>query len=266
LRGQIVAELRMNAARLTRREARIGSADNELVLVLWLLAGRCRVRQGPSQATLTEGGWTLIDPTREYLLELDKGARVLLLNVPCSACPGWLQALPVLAGAALHSGGPAQIAVASLIAMLREAEPLDPDSDAALHESVIALVGRGLALEMQARGLEGRKERATELLRVVAYISEHLHDPRLNVATLARVFGVSRRNVYNIFLPSQVTPHAWIQNARLDRACALLEESAASVPVAAIARQCGFSDPAHFSRAFRARHRIAPTAWRQRAR
>jgi AraC-like DNA-binding protein len=118
---------------------------------------------------------------------------------------------------------------------------------------------------MQARGLEGRKERATELLRVVAYITEHLHDPRLNVATLARVFGVSRRNVYNIFLPSRVTPHAWIQNARLDRACALLEASGAG-PVGAIARQCGFSDPAHFSRAFRARHRVAPTAWRHRAR
>jgi transcriptional regulator GlxA family with amidase domain len=58
-----------------------------------------------------------------------------------------------------------------------------------------------------------------------------------------------------------------IQSARLDRACALLEESGGgSVAVATIARQCGFSDPAHFSRAFRARHRVAPTAWRDRAR
>jgi AraC-like DNA-binding protein len=267
LRGQTVAELRMDAARLTRREAHVGCADSELVQVLWLLAGRCRVCQGPSHASLTEGGWTLVDQAREYSLQLDKGTRVLLLNVPRTACPGWLSALPLLAGAGLRNAGPAQIAVASLVAMLREAEPLDADTDAALHESVIALVGRALALEMQARGLEGRKERATELLRVVAYITEHLHDPRLNVATLARVFGVSRRNVYNIFRPSRVTPHAWIQNARLDRACALLEESgAASVPVAAIARQCGFSDPAHFSRAFRARHRVAPTAWRHRAR
>jgi AraC-like DNA-binding protein len=257
----------MDAARLTRREAHVGCADSELVQVLWLLAGRCRVCQGPSHASLTEGGWTLVDQAREYSLQLDKGTRVLLLNVPRTACPGWLSALPLLAGAGLRNAGPAQIAVASLVAMLREAEPLDADTDAALHESVIALVGRALALEMQARGLEGRKERATELLRVVAYITEHLHDPRLNVATLARVFGVSRRNVYNIFRPSRVTPHAWIQNARLDRACALLEESgAASVPVAAIARQCGFSDPAHFSRAFRARDRVAPTAWRHQAR
>jgi AraC-like DNA-binding protein len=216
---------------------------------------------------LTEGGWTLVDPARESSLQLDKGTRVLLLNVARTACPGWLCALPVLAGAGLRSGGPAQIAVASLVAMLREAEPLDADTDAALHESVIALVGRALALEMLARGLEGRKGRGTELLRIVAYITEHLHDPRLNVATLARVFGVSRRNVYNLFLPSRVTPHAWIQNARLDRACTLLQESSAgSVAVATIARLCGFSDPAHFSRAFRARHRVAPTAWRHRPR
>ena len=107
--------------------------------------------------------------------------------------------------------------------MLREVEPLDADSDAALHESVVALVERALALEMQARGLEaqhGARDRAAARRRLHP---EHLHDPRLNVATLARVFGVSRRNVYNIFLPSRVTPHAWIQNARLDRACALLE-------------------------------------------
>jgi AraC family transcriptional regulator, positive regulator of tynA and feaB len=267
LHGQTVAELRMDAAWLTRREAPLGSADDELVQVLWLLAGRGRVRQGPSHSTLAEGSWTLVDPTREYSLQLGTGTRVLLLNVPRAACPGWLSALPVLAGAELRGGGPAQIAVASLIAMLREAEPLDADTDAALHESVIALVGRALTLEMQARGLEGRKDRATELLRVVAYIAEHLRDPRLNVATLARVFGVSRRNLYNIFLPSQVTPHAWIQNARLERACALLEESSAgAVSVAAIARQCGFSDPAHFSRAFRARHRVAPTGWRHRPR
>jgi len=267
LHGQIVAELRMDAARLSRRETHVGSADHELVQVLWLLAGRCRVRQGPGEAMLTEGGWTLVDPAREYSLHLDQGTRLLLLNVLRTACPGWLSALPVLAGAGLRGGGTAQIAVASLVAMLRETEPLDADTDAALHESVIALVGRGLAVEMQARGLEGRKGRATELVRVVAYIDEHLHDPRLNVATLARVFGVSRRHLYNIFLPSQVTPHAWIQNARLARACALLEESgAASAPVATIARQCGFSDPAHFSRAFRARHRVAPTAWRHRTR
>jgi AraC family transcriptional regulator, positive regulator of tynA and feaB len=267
LHGQTVAELRLDAARLSRRETHIAAADHELVQVLWLLAGRCRVRQGPGQSLLAEGSWTLVDPAREYSLQLDRGTRLLLLNVQRAACPGWLPALPVLAGAGLRGGGPAQIAVASLVAMLRETEPLDADTDAALHESVVALVGRGLEVEMQARGLEGRKERTTHLLRVVAYIAEHLHDPRLNVATLARVFGASRRNLYNIFLPSAVTPHAWIQNARLDRACALLEESrAGSVSIASIARQCGFSDPAHFSRAFRARHRLAPTAWRQRAR
>ena len=267
LHGQTVAELRMDAARLTRRENHIGSADHERVQVLWLLAGRCRVRQGPGQAMLTEGGWTLVDPAREYSLQLDKTTRVLLLNVLRTACPGWLSALPVLAGTGLAGGGPAQIAIASLVAMLRETEPLDADTDAALHESVIALVGRALAVEMQARGLEGRKDRATERVRVVAYIDEHLHDPRLNVATLARVFGVSRRHLYNIFLPGRVTPHVWIQNARLERACALLEKSGAgTVAISTIARQCGFSDPAHFSRAFRARHRVAPTAWRDRAR
>jgi AraC family transcriptional regulator, positive regulator of tynA and feaB len=60
-----------------------------------------------------------------------------------------------------------------------------------------------------------------------------------------------------------VTPHAFIRSAKLDRACALLHQPAGRKnSVAGIARQCGFADPAHFSRAFHARHGVAPTAWR----
>ncbi|HEY2188945.1 MAG TPA: helix-turn-helix domain-containing protein, partial [Caldimonas sp.] len=245
----------------------IVAGDSALVQVLWLLSGRCRVQQGPNRPMLEAGGWTILDPGREYALELDKGSRVLTLLVPRSACPGWVRALPALGGAALRGGGPAHIAMASLLAMLREVEPLDARSDAALHESVVALIGSALAIELQERGIEGFRDRSADLRRVLAYISEHLNDPLLNVATLARVFAISRRNVYNIFQPTRITPHAWIQNARLDRACALLEDpGAAGVAVATIARECGFPDPAHFSRAFRARHKVAPTAWRRRAR
>jgi AraC family transcriptional regulator, positive regulator of tynA and feaB len=267
LRDRTVAELRMDASRLTRRQAHIVAGDAALVQVLWLLSGRCRVQQGPHDPTLEAGSWTILDPGREYTLGLDKGSRVLTLLVPRAACPAWLRALPALGGAALRGGGPAHIALASLLAMLREVEPLDAESDAALHESVIALIGRALSTELQERGIDGQRSRGADLRRVLAYISEHLHDPLLNVATLARVFGISRRNVYYIFLPTRITPHSWIQNARLDRACALLEKSTAGgVAVATIARECGFSDPAHFSRAFRARHNLAPTAWRQRLR
>ena len=267
LRGNTVAELRVDASRLVRRAVHLIEDERELVKVVWLLAGRSRVRQGPNSATIEAGGWSVFDPGREYAIDFDKGSRVLVLLVPRSQCPGWLPALNVLSGRALQAGGPAHIAAASLSAMLRDVAPLDPESEGTLHESVVALIERALAIELGARGLEAQSERSVHLAHVQAYILEHLADPGLNVGRLATVFGASRRNIYNIFTPSGITPHVFIQSARLDHACALLDQPASrGGSVAGVARQCGFSDPAHFSRAFHARHGVAPTIWRERAR
>ena len=92
----------------------------------------------------------------EYAIELDKGSRVLLFLVPRSQCPGWLPTLNVLSGRALQAAGPAHIAAACLSAMLRDVVPLDSESEGTLHESIVALIERALAIELGARGLEAR--------------------------------------------------------------------------------------------------------------
>jgi AraC-like DNA-binding protein len=261
--GNTVAELRVDASRLVRRAVDIDADENGYVKLLWQLASRSRVQQGPNRATLEAGTWTICDPGREYTIDLEKGARFLLLLIPRAQCPGWLSALNVLAACALPAGGPAHIAMAALAAMLREVDHLDAESESALHESVVALIERALTIEMDSRGLGPQPARPIQLPQVQAYILGHLTDTRLNAGRLATVFGVSRRSLYNIFAPSRVTPHAFIQAAKLDLACDLLNRPASRhTSVAGIARQCGFANPAHFSRAFHTRHGVAPTAWR----
>lgn len=267
LRGNTVAELRVDASRIARRAVEIDAADCGLVKVLWQLAGRSRVQQGPNRATLEVGSWTICDPGREYAIELEKGARFLLILVPRAQCPGWLPALSVLGGRALTTRGAAHIAMAALAAMLRDVVPLDPESEQTLHESIVALVERALTMELGSRGLQAQPERSIQLSHVQAYVLAHLTDTGLNAGKVATVFGVSRRSLYNLFVPSGTTPHAFIQGARLDRACALLgHPNWRQAPITGIARQCGFTDPAHFTRAFRARHGMAPTEWRASAR
>jgi AraC-like DNA-binding protein len=267
LRGSTVAELRVDASRIARRAVEIDAGDCGLVKILWQLAGRSRVRQGPNSATLEVGSWTICDPGREYAIELEKGTRFLLILVPRAQCPGWLPALSVLGGRALTTRGPAHIAMAALAAMLRDVVPLDPESEQTLHESIVALVERALTMELGSRGLQAQPERSIQLSHVQAYVLAHLTDTGLNAGKVATVFAVSRRSLYNLFVPSGTTPHAFIQGARLDRACALLgHPNWRQAPITGIARQCGFTDPAHFTRAFRARHGMAPTSWRASAR
>jgi AraC family transcriptional activator of tynA and feaB len=264
LRGNSVAELDVDASTLRNRPARNDESSAESVKVMWQLAGRSHIRQGPNGATLEAGAWTLCDPSREFDISFEQGARCLLMLVPRSQCGGWLLPLDSLSALALPAGGPAHVALAMLTSILRDISHLDEESERTLHESVVALIDRALSAEMKARGMSLQSHRSLRLSRVQAYMLERLADHSLTIDRVAAVFGVSRRSLYNAFAPIGVTPHAFIQNARLDRACALLgHPSWRNAPMAQIATHCGFTDPAHFSRAFHARHGTVPTAWRR---
>jgi AraC-like DNA-binding protein len=264
LNGNTVAELRADESRIVRRAIDISVSSGDLVKVFWQLAGRSRIEQGSVRSMLEAGTWTICDPGREYAIELDKGANFLLMLVPRAQCPGWVPAMSVLSARALPTVGPAYIASAALVAMLRDSVLLDAGSQAPLHDAVVLLVERALALALESRGLEAEAEKCPRLAQVQTYILQHLSDRTLTVDKLATVFGVSRRSLYNVFMPSELTPHAFIQSARLGRACELLRRSnGRKATVAQVARQCGFADPAHFSRAFHARHGVPPTAWRE---
>jgi AraC-like DNA-binding protein len=263
--GATLAELRVDASRLVRRDLDVGSAQGGAIQVLWQLAGRSRFHQGPHSATLDAGCWTVCDTGREYTVDFDPSARCLLILLPRSRCAGWLNAVDALAAWALPASGPAHIARTLLATLLREAADLDARSERALHDSVLSLIDQALQLELARRGISAQERRPVSFARVQAYVQDHLGDKALTVERVAAAFGMSRRNLYNVFAPVGVTPHAFIQDAKLDRARALLSDpTSRNAPIGRIAEQCGFADAAHFSRAFHARHGAAPALWRAR--
>jgi AraC family transcriptional regulator len=83
------------------------------------------------------------------------------------------------------------------------------------------------------------------LRRVQVYIDEHPHgDVRLG--TLAGLVAMSPRHFLRAFhRATGTTPHRYVLDRRLDRACELLRDS--DKPVCDIARVCGFCSAAHFA-------------------
>ena len=74
------------------------------------------------------------------------------------------------------------------------------------------------------------------------------------------------RRLYNAFAESGVTPHAYIQSARLDLAGRLLNQPGPrKASIAEVGRVCGYADAAHFSRSFHAHHGVPPRLWRSAA-
>lgn len=102
------------------------------------------------------------------------------------------------------------------------------------------------------------------LLRIHAYIEERLADPALSPTTIAEAHHVSVRSLYNLFAAEGTTVAAWVRARRLERSRRdLLDPALRSRPVSATAMRWGFTDPAHFSRTFRAAYGMPPGAYRR---
>ncbi len=261
----LAAELCVSESRVLRHRRMAENAQAPYFKLMWQLSGRSQVAQGPNQALLAPGQWTVYDTTRAYSIASSDRSRFMVLMVPQRESLGWSPAVNALAGRALDGGGAPRIVLSGLAAMLRDGTPLDDDSQRTLQDSTVALLEHALAGQARTQQLPLADDASGRLARVQAYALEHLSDATLTPETLAQTFDMSRRSLYNLFLASQDTPRAWIQQQRLRRACLLLADPAwRGAGVAQIGQACGFADAAHFSRAFAAAQGMSPSAWRQR--
>ena len=100
------------------------------------------------------------------------------------------------------------------------------------------------------------------ILRVIDHVDAHLAEP-LDVARLAGVVHLSASRLTRLFREHLGTsPQRYLERRRLTRAKELLDLT--SRPVAAIAREVGWSDPLYFSQRFARFTGQSPTAYRRR--
>ena len=94
----------------------------------------------------------------------------------------------------------------------------------------------------------------------IVYMTEHLREP-LRVSALAALAGLSPAHFTALFkAQTGCAPRDYLQMLRLHRAAELLRDT--SLPVKEIASRLGYQDQFHFSRQFKALHRLPPVQFR----
>lgn len=107
-----------------------------------------------------------------------------------------------------------------------------------------------------------RQQLDERVLRVLEHIDAHLAE-RLDVARLAPISHLSPSRLSHLFSAQVGTPLArYVEAQRMELAARLLELT--DDTVTEVARQVGFDDALYFSRRFRARHGMSPSAHRRR--
>ncbi len=112
---------------------------------------------------------------------------------------------------------------------------------------------------------EGREADASDCAVLAAeYIIGHYEEP-ITVEGLAALASVSHSSLYRRFVRRfQVSPKRFLLEYRIQRACALLTDTACSIQE--ISTSVGFEDPFYFSRAFKDVKGVSPRQYAARQR
>ena len=263
----VAAELSVDASRVTRHQRQADAEEQGFFKVLWQLSGESRITQGTRDSLLRPGMWSVYDTRRSYSIESVGQSHLLVLLMPQRMHGGWLNAVETLAARALEGQGTPRIAMAGLAALLRDEELPDADGQQLIEDSTVMLLEHALRRGAARFQVPGEAKNLARLADAQEWIRRRLHDTTVSPNTVAQALNLSRRSLYNLFLAARTTPRAFIQQERMALARKLLAGSDRQpATVGEVAMRCGFSDPAHFSRAFAHAHGCSPSAWRAVAR
>ncbi|OBC00413.1 hypothetical protein A5784_20540 [Mycobacterium sp. 852013-50091_SCH5140682] len=238
-----------------RSTAHIAASPVDSIALYFTLSGEAFFYRDDGVRTLRPGQVLAMDADKPFVRGFSGGLDELVVRVPRAAFADHTGVTdldsPVVAA---FTGDPQADALARLVARVLSADATAPVDENTLLD-LVAFIATG-----------GRRAGASaHLAAAKAFIAAHLTDPRLGAAMVAAGVGLSPRQLSRVFADSGVSVPHYIRERRLDRAHALLIDTAHRLlPVADIAAQCGFGSAAHFSTAFAERFGAAPSEVRRR--
>lgn len=236
---------------------RHGPGRADWVSVMFLVDGFTRISCGARDTRLGPGDACLVPADCDMTVDHETDFRLMLLEARVDdlsrALPSWRK-LPCQR---LEGAAPGVKAASDLTCfMIHHHDQLPPGSFDQLGATALQLLARlcdateraGRRLSHDA-GAPGRHRARAE-----RFIMENLHDSNLSVALIAQEIGISKRYLHSLFQDG-ANVMQWVIEQRL-QACRREISARGARSIADVAYSCGFSSPAHFSRAFKQRFGI----------
>jgi AraC-like DNA-binding protein len=260
-----VSRLEATRHRVMRTAGSTGPSDPGYLKMVVQHRGQSLFEQNGRRALLGPGCWSLYDTTSSYSVDTPSPVTLDVLLLPREALLEGRRELDELLVRRLScDSGMSRVACAQIRAVVESAiagsaDPAEPPPGE-LGETILRLVRT--ALFEQAGMTKPLSQRWITRERIKEFIERRLGDPDLDADTIARALNCSKRTLHYAFEHEDISLHRHIWNLRLDAARRDLESGRhreQSITEIAFAR--GFSSPAHFSRAFRARYGASPRQW-----
>lgn len=248
------------AQHVRRTPAKIARASEDYFLVSIQTQGVGVVSQDGRDAVLTPGDFALYDSTRPYDLRFDGPFQQYVLMLPGPTLRTALRQTDRLTAHAVRGDrGAGHLMINMIRTLAADIGTLAPESAVAVADSVTQILIAGLAALPAAQSQPVSQLTAYHREQIKALVRQHLRDPALCVAGIARQLRLSPSTLHRAWTGEACSLSDWIWAQRLDAARRdLCDPALAARSVSEIAFSWGFNDAAHFSRAFRLRFGCSP--------
>jgi AraC-like DNA-binding protein len=252
-----------------RTPKRIRQADPGVFKMGCMVRGGGVVVQDDQEVKLGVGDMVLFDTSRPYHGAFAPDipvSQVLLLRFPRSLLPLPARDLRRLSATPLPAAkGIGALSSQFLLQLARRMEELSPSDAARLSSLTLDMLTATLADALDARSaVPPHAGQRVLMARIHAFIRENLGDACLTPSAIAAAHHISLRYLHKIFHQEGRTVAGWIRERRLEQCRRDLADPYLAVrPINAIAARWGFSNPAHFSQAFRSTYGLSPRQFRQ---
>lgn len=254
-----LAQVAADAHRVSRTRHLADRSDRSYFKVFWQLHGKSLIEQGRNSADLAPGFWTFYDTSRPYDIELSDSSGFAVLLIPQEKCSRLSLSASGKTGQAFRSSSASRAALAVVMTALSECEDICEQQAHAVVDAATDLILSALIDRADRLPSFG----GPQFEDVCAYINTRLADEDLTPLSIAQAFSVSRRKLYSLFEKNGHSPHAFIQQARLERCrISMIDPSCRWKKITRIAFDHGFNDMAYFSRVFKAAYGLAPRDYR----
>ncbi|KJK35196.1 hypothetical protein UK15_32580 [Streptomyces variegatus] len=249
---------------VARTRRHIASDAPDLLQLTLQLSGQGVLTQKDRQAQVRPGEMVVYDTRSPFTYDLRQSHTGLVLMFPRAMLRVTERDLArVTATPVPCRDGLGKVVQPLLYGLARQMGHLESCGTPRLADHVVGLIGALLAEQAGADRTteEDRPDVLTQ--RVLDYMEERLTDPGLSPEGIAAAHRISRRYLYKLLAAQGHTVSGWIREQRLERCRRDLADPAMDhLPVGAIGGRWGFSDPAHFSHAFKAAYGMSPRAAR----
>jgi AraC family transcriptional activator of tynA and feaB len=249
---------------IIRTRGHIGRSRGEHYLVSVQRLGSSLMSQADRVAELAPGHIGILDGMRPFTVAFPGNVDRIVAAIPHRLLrprAPWLEAVPLRT---LPAPSPLVDVCKVYIERLSAAQSGSVREFWLLAENLCNLLALLTAPGETERQSLRRVTRQAELDHMLAYLRANLADPGLSPRVLADRMGVSIRTVHNRFEEAGLTFGKWVSEHRLLACHKVLSDPAfGGLNVSEIAFKWGFNDLSHFTKAFRARFAMTPTACRK---